>query len=195
MSPTHLIPPIDPRITRTRNDVLAVALRVVVEDGAGTVTHANVARIAGYSKVTLYKHWPTRSDLLRDALQGVGDVAHHTPTGDLRADLIAEVSVYRREMELNQLDRALAVLVDLIKTMPELAAVRDKLVTDGERIVRELLAPHLRGAELDAATLMLVGGILQSALMHGEYPSDAVIAASVDLVLDRFDLDAKRRHA
>ena len=181
--------PVDPRIVRTRKDVLNAALLVLVEEGADAVTHANLARFAGYSKATIYKHWPTRADLLGDALRQVGDVEHHTPTGDLRTDLIAEVSVYRREMEHNRLDRALVVLVSLIGTMPELATVRDKLVADGERVVRELLSPHLRGARLDAAALMLLGGTLQSALMHGAYPSDAVIASSVDLVLRNFDLD------
>ena len=160
-----------------------------MQEGSDAVTHANLARIAGYSKATIYKHWPTRADLLADALRQLGDVEHHTPTGDLRADLVAEVSVYRREMEHHQLDRALIVLVSLIRTVPELAAVRDKLVADGERVVRELLSPHLKGARLDAAALMLLGATLQSALMHGAFPSDAVTAASVDLVLRNFDLD------
>ena len=182
--------PVDPRVVRTRKDVLAAAFLVLVEDGSDAVTHANVARIAGYSKATIYKHWPTRADLLGDALRQVGDVEHHTPTGDLRADLIAEISVYRREMEDNQLDRALVVLVSLVRTVPELAEVRDKLVADGERVIRELLSPHLTGAPLEAAALMLLGATLQSALMHGAYPSDAVIASSVDLVLRNFGLDA-----
>lgn len=190
MLPTQpsLHPPIDPRIARTRKDVLSTTLGVLIDDGSEAVTHGNVARIAGYSKATLYKHWPTRADLLREALQGVGEVEHHRPTGDLRGDLIAEVSVYRREMERNRLDRALVVLVGLIETMPELLPVRDKLVADGERLLRELLEPHLAGDDLEAATLMLVGAVLQSALLHGVYPSDQVIGASVDMVMRTFHL-------
>ncbi len=184
---------VDPRISRTRNDVLAVALRLLIEEGSDAVTHAHVARTAGYAKATLYRHWPTRSELLQDALARVGEVQHHSPTGDLRTDLIEEVKVYRREMELNQLDRALVALVGLLPSTPALAGVRDTLVRDGERVLREMLAAHLSGPELDAAALMLVGGVLQSALMHGALPDDEVIAAAVDLVLTNFDLDTTQR--
>lgn len=182
--------PLDPRIARTRKDVLSAALRVLIDDGSEAVTHANLAKAAGYSKATLYTHWPTRADFLRDALEQVGEVEHHRPTGDLRADLVAEVSVYRREMEHHRLDRALVVLVGLVETMPELVPVRDKLVEDGEQLLRALLETHLKGDDLEAATLMLVGAVLQSALLHGEYPSDAVIGASVDMVMRTFDLGA-----
>lgn len=182
---------VDPRITRTRKDVLTATLGVLVDDGSESVTHAHLARVAGYSKATLYKHWPTRADLLKDALQLVGDVEHHRPTGALRADLIAEVTVYRREMEDHRLDRALIALVGLVKTTPELIPVREKLVSDGERVLRELLQPHLDEKSVHAATLMLVGGVLQSVLLHGIFPSDESIAASVDLVMGNFDLAAE----
>ena len=66
---------------------------------------------------------------------------------------------------------------------PELAEVRDQLVADGEQVMRGLLAPVLNGPELDAAVLMLTGAVLNSAVLHGQLPSDAVIAAAVDLVL------------
>lgn len=181
---------VDPRIVRTRNDVLAATLRALIEEGSEAVTHSRLAARSGYSKATIYKHWPRRADLFKEALVRVGDVEHHTPTGDLRADLLQEVIVYRREMELHQLDRAIVVLINLVETMPELDAVRDKLVTDGERTVRELLSSHLDGPQLEAAALMLVGSILQSALMHARLPDDEVIAASVDLVMASFDLPA-----
>lgn len=173
----------DARVIRTRNDVLGAALRVLADEGWQAVTHAHLAQVAGYSRATLYKHWPTRTHLMSDAFTRLRDVPHHAPTGDLRADLIAELTTFRTGMEEQRLDRALAVLVDLSASVPEMAEVRDGLVTEGERIVRELLAPKLRATELEAATLMLCGAILQSAFMHGQLPSDDVIAATVDLTL------------
>lgn len=174
---------VDPRIVRTRNDVLRTTLTVLIDEGWDAVTHAHVAASAGYSKATLYKHWPTRVDLIRAAFSQLREIPHHVPTGDLRADLIAEVATFRDAIEQQRLDRALGVLVDLIDTVPELAQVRTRLVTDGEQVVRELLGAQLSGAALDAATLMLVGAVLHSAMMHGRPPTDDVIAASVDLVL------------
>jgi AcrR family transcriptional regulator len=176
-------PPLDPRVVRTRDDVLSTALRLLLDEGWDAVTHQRVAQTAGYSKATVYKHWPSRTALISDAFGRLREMPHHASTGDLRSDLIKEVTTFRTGMGQQRLDRALCVLVELTRTVPELIEVRKKLVTDGERVVRALLRPHLKGADLEAATLMLVGAILQGAMMHGKPPTDRVIAASVDLVL------------
>ena len=177
-------PPVeDARVVRTRNDVSRAALRVLTEQGWDAVTHAHLARVAGYSRATLYKHWPARTDLLRLAFARLDDMPHHVPTGDLRTDLVEEVTTFRTGMEQHRLDRALCALVDLAADSPELVEVRDQLVTDGEQVVRRLLAPLLHGPELDAATLMLCGAVLHSTLLHGRLPADDVVAASVDLLL------------
>lgn len=176
-------PAADPRVIRTRHDVLNAAIQVLLDEGWESVTHAHVARAAGYSKATVYAHWPTRAALIRDAFTVVGATPHHTPTGDFRADLLTELLSFRSGMVELRLDRALAVLSDLTHSVPELVVVRDQLVADGERVVRELLGRFLRGVELDAATLMLCGAILHAALMHGQAPDDATIEASVDLLV------------
>lgn len=176
---------VDPRVVRTHNDVLRAALQVLIDEGWESVTRPRVARVAGYSKTTVYAHWPTRASLIVDAFTRLAEVPHHTPTGDLRTDLIKEMITLRSTMVEHRLDRALAVLVDHTASVPELVGVRDKLVADGERIVRKLLEPVLRGAELEAATLMLCGAVLHAALMHGQPPGDDVIESIVDLTLGR----------
>ena len=173
----------DPRVVRTRNDVLQAALHVLLDEGSEAVTHQHVAQVAGYSKATVYAHWRTRIDLLRGAFTHLVDVRHHEPTGDLRTDLVQELISFRTAMEEHRLDRALGVLVDLTASHPELVDVRERLVTEGERTVRQLLAPVLHGAELEAATLMLCGAVLHSAMLHGRLPADDLIEASVDLTL------------
>lgn len=174
---------VDPRVLRTHADVLGVAVRVLIDEGWGAVTHAHVARLAGYSRATVYAHWPSRAALVRDALSRFGAMPHHAPTGDLRSDLVRELCSFRSAMVEHRLDRALAILTDLTHSVPELVGVRDRLVADGERVMRELLAPFLQGDELEAAVLMLCGAVLHAALMHGQPPDDEVIEATVDLVL------------
>lgn len=176
-------PSVDPRVLRTRNDVLRAAIGVLFEEGWEGVTHAHVARLAGYSKATVYTHWPSRAALVRDAFTMFGDMPHYPPSGDLRGDLVKELLSFKRGMVEYRLDRALAILSDLTHSVPELLEVRDKLVADGERTFREVLAPVLQGAELEAATLMLCGAVLHSALLHGQPPADDVIASTVDLLL------------
>jgi AcrR family transcriptional regulator len=175
--------PLDARVVRTRNDILRAAFELLTEQGLDAVTHQHLAEVAGYSKATIYKHWPTRNDLLRDAYTHHGGAEHHIPTGNLRADLIGELTMFRRAIERERLDQALAVLAALTASVPELAQVRDKIVTNGERILLQLLTPVTHGPQREAAMRMLSGSITHSALMHGELPSDEVIAATVDLLL------------
>ncbi len=175
--------PLDARVIRTRNDILRTAIDVLTDEGLDAVTHHHLAEVAGYSRATIYKHWPTRNALLVDAYTYRPSGEHHVPTGDLRADLIAELTMFRLGMERQRLDRALAALATLTTSVPELAGIRDKLVAEGERVLLQLLTPVAQGAELEAAMRMLSGSVSHSALMHGQLPSDEVIAAVVDLIL------------
>ena len=175
--------PVDARVVRTRNDVLRSALDILTDEGRDAVTHQHLAQVAGYSRATLYKHWPTRADLLREAFARMRDAPHHTPTGELRSDLIGELTAFRSVIEQRRIDRALAALAEFATFHPEMTEVRDDVATDGERVLRGILATTLDGPELDAAILMLSGAVLNAAMMHGRPPSDDVIAAAVDIVL------------
>src|ERR1700744_442519 len=176
-------PPVDARVIRTRNDILRATLEVLTSQGLDGLTHPHLAEVAGYSRATLYHHWPNRTALLLDAFSYRGAGEPSTPAGDLRADLLAELTMFRTEMQRQGLDRALDVPAAVTAFEPDLAEVRDQLVTDGEHVTRGLLAPVLDGADLEAAVQMLTGAVLNSALLHGKLPSDDVIAAAVDTVL------------
>jgi len=176
-------PSVDARIIRTRHDVLRTALQVAIEQGWEAVTHPTIAAQAGYSRATLYNHWPTRADLLRDAFLRLGDIPHPVPTGEVRADLIAELISFRDAMRDRQLDRALAVLIDLSVSDPVMQEVRDRVVADGEHAVRALLKPIAGRQRVDVASLMLCGVLVQTALLHGREPKNREIAEAVDTVL------------
>lgn len=182
----------DARIVRTRHDVLSAAIDIVVTDGLEALTQPSVARRAGYSKATVYTHWPDRLDLIRDAFDLLGEMPHYEPVGDLRADLTGELHSFRRAMEAHHLDRVLGVLAERSTSLPELAPIRDRFVAEGEKPIRSLLARQLRGTSLDAAVLMLCGTIVHSMLMRGDRPSDAVIARTVDAVMAMVEASPSR---
>lgn len=180
----------DARVVRTRADVTRAAISLLIDEGWEAVTQPNVARAAGYAKATVYAHWPDRTDLLRDAFSGFGDMPHHEPTGDLRTDLIGELRSFRTAMVDRRLDRALAVLAEKCseaRSDVAIVEIRDAFVAEGERPLRRLLADVADGPAVDAATLMLNGAVLHSVLMHGRPPSDEVIDTAVDLVMRALD--------
>jgi hypothetical protein len=69
----------DARVSRTRADVSRAALHVLTTEGADALTHAHVAEIAGYSKTTLYTHWPSRVELIALALDAIDNLPHQEP--------------------------------------------------------------------------------------------------------------------
>lgn len=87
MTPTHGDCANDPRIERTRAAVLEAGVDVLFERGPDAVTHAAVANDARVSRTTVYKHWPTRSELLFDVLKQVQPHKRVEPSGDVRCDL------------------------------------------------------------------------------------------------------------
>jgi AcrR family transcriptional regulator len=173
----------DARVARTRADVSRTVRRLLAEEGWDAVTHAHVARVAGYSKTTLYTHWPSRADLLRIAVESLGDMPHAESTGDLRDDLVAEVTAFRTAIEELALDKVLMALAQQGATVEEIAEVRKALVADGERHVRHLLAGVVDDRRREAAVQMMSGVVLCPAVMYGDLPDDRVIAEAVAILL------------
>jgi AcrR family transcriptional regulator len=172
----------DARITRTRADVARTAFDVLIEEGSEALTHAHVAERAGYSKTTLYKHWPLKSDLAALALDALRDVKHHERTGNVRADLIGQLTTFRQAVLDLRLDRVLAAMAQWA-TVDTMSGIRNEINSEGQRPIRTILAETFDGPQLDAAVSMLSGVVACPSLMFGTVPDDDVIEAAVDLVL------------
>jgi AcrR family transcriptional regulator len=81
-----------------RRAVLAAAADLLFQDGIAGVTHERVAALAGVSKTTLYKWWPSAGAIAVDAYFDRSAPTLVMPdTGDIEADLKAQV---RRFVEL-----------------------------------------------------------------------------------------------
>ncbi len=172
----------DARVARTRADVARAALEVLTGEGSDAVTHARVAELAGYSKTTLYTHWPSRVELIALALDGLGELPHHEQTGDLRSDLIGELTAFRGGITEMRLDRILTGMAQWA-SVEEMREIRDAINSSGQGPLRAMLAAVLDGAELEAAVSMLTGVVACPSIMYGSLPDDDVIAAAVDIVL------------
>jgi AcrR family transcriptional regulator len=172
----------DARVARTRADVARAALSVLTAEGADALTHAHVAEVAGYSKTTLYSHWPARVELITLALDALGDMPHQEPTGDLRTDLVGELRIFRQAVVDFRLDQILSVMAQWA-SVDEMARVRDRINGDAQRPIRGMLATVFDGPQLEAAISMLAGVVACPTLMFGSAPGDDVIDAAVDMVL------------
>jgi AcrR family transcriptional regulator len=172
----------DVRVARTRVDVARAALEVLTDEGSDAVTHARVAELAGYSKTTLYTHWPSRVDLIVLAVDALGELPHHERTGDLRDDIIGELVAFRGGITEMRLDLILTGMAQWA-SVEEMREIRDRINNSGQSQMRAMLGELFDGAELEAALSMLTGVVACPSIMFGALPEDDVIAAAVDIVL------------
>ncbi|MEM9037532.1 MAG: TetR/AcrR family transcriptional regulator [Actinomycetota bacterium] len=86
--------PLDARAARSRAAVLAAGVDLLVRDGWQAITQQRIAQESGVGRATVYRHWPTSTDLLLDVMGEAlaGEVRTVEHSGDLRRDLTAELT-------------------------------------------------------------------------------------------------------
>ncbi|MFJ4526298.1 TetR/AcrR family transcriptional regulator [Streptomyces sp. NPDC088810] len=73
---------------RRRDEIFAACLDLLTTHGYDGLTIEGVAQRSGVNKTTLYRWWPSKSELLRDALLHSGPLSLDLPdTGSLTGDL------------------------------------------------------------------------------------------------------------
>lgn len=103
-----------------RAGVLAAAARILLRDGLGAVTFDRVAKEAGSSKMTLYKWWPSPGALAAEAyFAQSAPVLEFPDTGDVRADLISQLTAFVRWLTREGAAKPVSELVGAAQIDPE----------------------------------------------------------------------------
>ncbi|KEP76412.1 transcriptional regulator [Microbacterium sp. SUBG005] len=161
------------RSEAARRAILDAAVRLFAERGYDHLTIEGIARLAGVGKQTIYRWWPSKGDVIAEAiLEGrlLGPQRDLPDTGDARADLaqwLSDLFVLRASADGEALLRSLV------------AAAAGSAET-GRRLRAEILAAPLMdrlsnatggatGARLEAAADALVGAVILRALSREEF--------------------------
>jgi AcrR family transcriptional regulator len=105
-----------------RHDVLTAAGRLLLREGMAGFTIERVAALAGVSKVTIYKWWPSKGALALDGYAATVQAALEFPdSGDVEADLTAQLRSFVRLLASGPAGRVVAELIGQAQTDPELA--------------------------------------------------------------------------
>jgi len=187
-----------PRLGRKRDhtrdaDILDAALAVLAETGYDGMTIDMVAARAKAGKATLYRRWPSKAELVIDAVaclkQTDLDAATIPDTGSLRGDLVAMIKTPTIEEGERKL-RVMAGLASMISRSPELAdAARDAIVAPRIALNRMFLQRAVDRGEIPAdADLDLVATIAPAmvsyrALMLGIPATREFMIALIDDVI------------
>lgn len=179
----------DPRINRTRTAVHEAGLAILFDSGAAGITHASVAAATGMSRTTLYKHWPTRVDLLSSIYNEL-EPGHTTElTGDLRTDFVALATDVAETLRDPQVRRGFSSLLAQAQFDPDALKVANALTGDGLAAMADLLEtacsagrlpPGLDSQEIAAR---LLGPILFGALVTHRTTSPTEVETIVDTLL------------
>jgi AcrR family transcriptional regulator len=175
-----------------RADVLRAVGELLLTEGSADLTFERVARLAGVSKTTLYKWWPSKGALALDGyFHAVEPTLAFPDTGDIRADLISQLRAFAQVMTQTPGGRVLAELIgqsqtdlDLARAYRELySAERRRLACDRMRKAQE--AGQLR-PEVDVRVLVdqLWGAVYHRLLVPDEPINDAFIVALVGNLMD-----------
>ncbi|MEV6864220.1 TetR/AcrR family transcriptional regulator C-terminal ligand-binding domain-containing protein [Streptosporangium subroseum] len=133
-----------------RREVLRAAGELLLAEGMAAFTIEKVAALAGASRVTLHKWWPSKGALALDGyFSVVGPTLAFPDTGDLAADLTAQLRAFVHLMSHTQAGRIMPELVGQGQTDPELlAAFRERYSAPRRALAVEVLERARQRGEL-----------------------------------------------
>ena len=106
-----------------RDEILEAAAELLFADGMGAFTIEKVANRSGASKMTIYKWWPSKGALALDGYFHKVDPQLVFPdTGDIEADLRAQLHAFLRVIRDSPAGRVIAELIGQAQSDPELKA-------------------------------------------------------------------------
>ncbi|MCS5717669.1 TetR/AcrR family transcriptional regulator [Herbiconiux sp. CPCC 205763] len=171
--------------------ILDAALELISEVGYERVTMDNIAARAHASKMTMYRRWPTKSELVAEALRrhAQGDVPSVPDTGTLRGDLLATVA----EIAETLTGERGPSLIGLAEAIRDDAALREQVSSQvrerSHQVGREICARAVSRAEpvhanrAEAVLDLAFGHLFTATLFDGTKPSLVDQRSLVDAIL------------
>jgi AcrR family transcriptional regulator len=178
-----------PRSEQIDARILDAALAVLSSRGYARMSIDAVAEAAGVSRPTVYLRYPSKAELAAAAVGAFRERDRPAPSGDTRADLIAQLRHFRRGIERPYGVSMIGTLLAEEPHTPELLeGFRARVVGPRRAELRAVLeTARERGdlredADLDGAVAMLIGSYYASYLA-GRRPPRSWPEFEVDALL------------
>ena len=118
------------RIAQSKTAILDCAIELLVERGYAGTTVDEIARRSGVAKTTIYRHWPKRSELLRDACLQIGTPMQQPLTGQFEQDLKIILRDLASQLNTAKWTAVLPSILDAAERDAEMAAMYSVLQKD-----------------------------------------------------------------
>ncbi|MDB5933275.1 MAG: transcriptional regulator [Massilia sp.] len=174
----HLKRSPDQRVVRSKATVLNSTVELLLERGYGATTVDEISRRSGVAKTTIYRHWPTRTVLLRDACSKIGTPLDRPNTGDLKDDLTAVMKNLASLLRSAKWASVLPSIIDAAERDPDIAAMYSELQQEYSSVLQDVLSEAVKKGKLpknvDVCVLiaLLVGPLFYRRWFSREVVSD-----------------------
>lgn len=183
---------VDPRIERSREQILAAAIDLLREVGYGGLTIEAVAARSGVAKSTIYRHWSSKAGLVAAAFDRAHEQDPQAPPspGPVRARVAAILRATIADMaSTDRLACMMPALIDAAERSDEIADLAARVADEKNAGLRSVLDEAVATGELppDVDTTVLadalVGPVLLCRLFHRPPVTVDHVPALVDQVL------------
>jgi len=152
---------LDERVRRSRTTVLGATAQLLFERGFGGATVDEISRRSGVAKTTIYRHWPTRTDLLRDACSTLSTPLDTPDTGSFEADMTALMTNLAYLLRSARWTSVLPSIIDAAERDPDIADMYGKLQLGYSAPFETVIQRAMRKGELaqNTDTAMLIAAL------------------------------------
>lgn len=169
--------------------LLPAARRLLVDEGAASLTPTRLHRETGIARATIYRNWPDPAELIEIL---VADAVEPPPAdlvrGDVRRDLLAAMEVVGHALDEGPTLSLLAACAEHGRRSERVATAAESfvagLVAPVRTVVRAGLEAGALTGQLDALVSELTGGMLVERGLLGRRVPRSRTRAVVDHVLD-----------
>lgn len=179
----------DERVRRSRAAVLAATAELLFERGFAGASVDEICRRSGVAKTTIYRHWPTRTDLLREACSQIGTPQVTPDRGSLRADVAALMTDLTDALTTARWTSVLPSIIDAGERDPDMAEMYRRLQQGYSAPFEEVIRRGMAKGELpdgtDVATLVaaLIGPLFFRRWFAREALDEAFVSEVTRLAL------------
>ena len=152
------------RTARVRAQILAATVELVARHGVAGVRYEKVAELAGVHRRSVYRNWPSRDELVREALlRFAEDTMPIEDTGVLRRDL-ATFLMALADLMATPTGRALEQALQSARDSPDLlqavnAVLDQRMIIVGRRLDRAIERGEIPPADAEFLTELLLGPV------------------------------------
>lgn len=175
----------DQRAVRSKAAVLSSTVELLSERGYGGTSVDEISSRSGVAKTTIYRHWPTRTALLRDACSTLGKPLKKSNAADIKDALTVVLQDLASQLRSAEWASVLPSIIDAAERDPDIASMYSELHDQYSSVFRELLLAAVdkgtlpKSTDISVVTALLVGPLFYRRWFSREIVSDTFAAQIV----------------